>query len=250
MGLFDRFKAGGGKKAEDRARPKGSPAARWADRVEKRAQNYDRQEAIEALSEMGTAEAAEILLRRFTFIIDPSITDQEEKEAAFRGVLKAGNAAIEPVRAFAARAESLAWPMKVLKELVGEAELVEELLRWLSRWDTEYSKFIDPKLQILTALEDHRHPEIVGGVERFLGDVNEAVRFHAVAALLAQDDERVIGPIADLVAGEESTRVKAKVADGLAARGWAIPEDRRDTVRRALPAGYSMDAAGRVIKRP
>jgi len=160
MGLFDRFKS---------ARPekpgvKANAAAKWADRVEKRVQNYDRQEAIEALAQMGTPEAAEVLLKRFTFHMDPSITDQEEKEAAFRGVLKAGKDALEPVRAFAAKAESLAWPMKIVRELVDEEEYVGELLRWLSRWDTEYSKFVDAKVQILTALEDHKGPSIRDGV--------------------------------------------------------------------------------------
>ncbi len=67
-------------------------------------QNYDRQEAIEALAAMGTSDAAEVLLKRFTFHIDPSITDQEEKDSAFRGILRAGDQAVEPVRAFAAKA--------------------------------------------------------------------------------------------------------------------------------------------------
>ncbi len=89
MGLFDLFK-GGTQKAEGKPRPKASPAAKWADRVERRVQNYDRQEAIQALSEMGSAEAVEVLLKRFTFHIDPSITDQEEKDSAFRGILRAG----------------------------------------------------------------------------------------------------------------------------------------------------------------
>src|SRR5271166_601922 len=102
MGLFDRFRGASADK-------KASPAAKWADRVEKRAQNYDRQEAIQALSEMATSDAAEVLLKRFTFHIDPSITDQEEKDSAFRGILRVGKGAIEPVRTFAARAESLAW---------------------------------------------------------------------------------------------------------------------------------------------
>src|SRR5580704_14724181 len=104
MGLFDLFKSG-----DKNPRAKGG-AAKWAERIEKRAQNYDRQEAITALSELGTPEAVEALLKRFTFHMDPSITDQEEKDAAFRGILRAGRGAIEPVRAFAARAESLAWP--------------------------------------------------------------------------------------------------------------------------------------------
>src|SRR5258708_32965734 len=138
MGVWDGLRGGG---SGDK---KASPAAKWADRVEKRAQSYDRQEAITALSEMGTPEAVGALLKRFTFHIDPSITDQEEKDAAFQGVLRAGTSAIEPVRAFAAKAESLAWPMKIARELLEEAEYIDELLRWLQRWDTEYSKFVDP----------------------------------------------------------------------------------------------------------
>ena len=105
MGLFDLFKGGDGKKKKN---GKTNPAGKWAERIEKRAQNYDRQEAIQALGEMATADAVEALLKRFTFHMDPSITDQEEKDNAFRGILRAGKDAIEPVRAFAARAESLA----------------------------------------------------------------------------------------------------------------------------------------------
>ena len=223
MGLFDLFK--GSPKAEGKPRPKASPAAKWADRVERRVQNYDRQEAIQALSEMGTADAVEVLLKRFTFHIDPSITDQEEKDAAFRGILRAGRDAIEPVRAFAARAESLAWPMKIIKALVDEGEYTEELLRWLSKWDTEYAKFVDPKVQILVALEELRDPRIREGVERFLEDVNEPARFHAACTLLAQGDAEAVGALAKLIVEDESVRVRTKIAEGLAARAWPLPED-------------------------
>jgi HEAT repeat protein len=247
MGLFDRFK--GAPKGEAKARSKASPAAKWADRVEKRAQNYDRQEAIQALSDMGTADAVEVLLKRFTFHMDPSITDQEEKDAAFRGILRAGPEAIEPVRAFAAKAESLAWPMKIIKALVGEPEYVEELLGWLSKWDTEYSKFVDPKVQILADLEEHKHPRIREGVERFLEDVNEPARFHAVATLLAQDDPAAVPALARLLVDEESVRVRTKVAEGLASRAWPLGEEARAAVRGVLPAPFALDGGGRVTKR-
>jgi hypothetical protein len=242
MGLFDLFKA-------DKSRGKASPAAKWAERIEKRAQNYDRQEAINALAEMATAEAAEALMKRFTFHIDPSITDQEEKDSAFRGVLKAGQAAVEPVRAFAGKAESLAWPMKVMAELLTAEEYVDEMLRWLSRWDTEYAKFVDPKVQLLAELEEHKSPKIRAEVERFLEDVNEPARFHAVSTLLAQDDEAVVPALARLLSDEESVRVRTRAAEGLAAHGWSIPEEQRDAVRGQLPGGLTLDAAGRVIKR-
>ncbi|MGH7434949.1 MAG: HEAT repeat domain-containing protein, partial [Polyangiaceae bacterium] len=242
MGLFDRLMGGSSDK-------KASPAAKWADRMERRAQNYDRQEAITALSDMGTPEAVELLLKRFTFHMDPSITDQEEKDAAFQGVLRAGTAAIEPIRAFAARAESLAWPMKIARELLEEPEFVEELLRWLARWDTEYSKFVDPKVQILTALEEHKGGAIREGVERFLEDVNEPSRFHAVNAVFAQDDVAALPALLKLLVEEESVRVRTKIVEGLAAQGWEISADQRQGVSRAMPAGYTIDAKGHVAKR-
>ena len=243
MGLFDRFK--GGAKGEK----KSSPAAKWADRIEKRAQNYDRQEAIQALADLGTREAAEILLKRFTFHIDPSITDQEEMDAAFRGILRSGQEAIEPVREHAAKAESLAWPMKIMKELVSGDAYVEELLRWLAPWDTEYAKFVDPKVQILAELEEHRHPQIREQVERFLEDVNEPARFHSVSALLAQDDAAAAPALARLLADEESVRVRNRIAEGLSTRAWSLPEETRAAARNTLPPAYSLDSAGRIIKR-
>jgi hypothetical protein len=247
MGLFDLFK--GTPKAEGKPRPKASPASKWADRVERRAQNYDRQEAIQALSEMGTPDAVEALLKRFTFYMDPSITDQEEKDAAFRGILRAGREAIEPVRAFAARAESLAWPMKIIKGLVDDGEYVEELLRWLSKWDTDYAKFVDPKVQILAALEELHDPRIREGVERFVEDVNEPARFHAASTLIAQGDPEAVGALAKLIVDEESVRVRTKVAEGLASRAWPLPDEMRAAVRGVLPSAYTLDGAGRVTKR-
>ena len=154
MGLFDIFKgkSGGntksGSSGSDDGKKKSSSAAKFAEAAgSKRAQPYDRQEALTELGKMGTADAVEALLRRFTFSTDPSITDQEEKELAFQGILTAGREAIEPCRAYVAKAESISWPMRVMKETLDEDELVEELILWLSKWDTEYAKFIDPKVQ-------------------------------------------------------------------------------------------------------
>ena len=63
MGLFDLFKGNGKKdKGEKAEKPKPNAAARFAERAgDKRAQNFDRQEAIAALAEMGTADAVAAL---------------------------------------------------------------------------------------------------------------------------------------------------------------------------------------------
>jgi hypothetical protein len=246
MGLFDLFKS-----KSDGAPKKAGAAAKWADTAaNKRAQAYDRQEAISELCKLKTPDAVEALLKRFSFTTDPSITDQEEKQAAYDGIVSSGReAVIEPVRAYAAKAESLSTPMRILKELLSENELVEELVVWLKPWDTEYAKFIDPKLQILQTLEDYRHPQIREAVEPFLQDANEPARFHAVGATLAQKDAASIGPLVAALLEEESVRTKAKIADGFIANGWEVPADQRDAVRKILPSQYTVDGSGRFVKR-
>lgn len=93
MGFFDFLKGGSKKDSGDGKTKKSSPAAKWAEAAgSKRAQAYDRQEAINELSKLGSADAccsgapASLHVQHG---IAP-ITDQEEKELAFEGILKAG----------------------------------------------------------------------------------------------------------------------------------------------------------------
>ena len=73
----------------------------------RRAQAVDRWDGIQALVKIGTPEAVEALLPRFNFYVDPSITDQDEKDSAFEGIVRAGESAIAPIVAFMRRAESM-----------------------------------------------------------------------------------------------------------------------------------------------
>lgn len=255
MGLFDFFKGksskdkGGDSDKKEGAKKSGA-AAKWAEAAaSKRAQAPDRQEALQELAKLKTADAAEALLKRFTFSIDPSITDQEEKEYAYEGILAAGKEALEPVRAFAMKAESVQWPYKIVKELLEEEELVDELVKWLSRWDTEYAKFMDPKLQLLDALGDFENPKIRPAVEPFLDDFTEEARYRAVQTILAQKEPESLDKLLERFLDEESVRIKNKILDGIGALGWEVPEDRRDAVRKALPYEYGIDGEGKITKR-
>jgi HEAT repeat protein len=213
LGIFDFFKSSDNKSAKLGEKAKAVPkeVARWADRAaDKRAQTYDRQEAIAALADLGTPEAAAALLKRFNFVIDPTITDQEEKQIAYEGILEVGEAALPAIREYVAKAESVAWPMKLVKAMLDEPGYIGELLAWLSKWDTEYAKFIDPKLQILSALEELADPRIREGVVDFLYDVNETARFHAVGATLKQQDDAAQEKLVDMFCDEESLRIRSR----------------------------------------
>ncbi len=250
MGLFDFL----GKKKQDDGVP--SPAKKVSPKDvprlarlagDKMAQNYDRQEAIEELAKAGTAEAAQGLLRRFSFTMEPSITDQEEKEAAAEGVAAAGEAAIDPIRRYCARAESLTWPLKVLRRIVAEEQMVDELLALLDEFDVEYMRNPEPKIQLISVLEEYPSDDVRLAVEPFLVDVNEPVRFHAAVTVFAMNDERSVPALVRAMAEEESLRVKNRLAAGLTEKQWKVPQDSTDTCRRALPPGFVLD--GEIIRK-
>jgi len=251
MGLFDIFKGKSEKGKPLAGVPAGDKNIARLGKVagDKHAQNYDRIEAIDALARVANGEAALALLKRFTFHIDPSITDQEEKDAALRGVLAAGEAAIEPIRTFCLRAESLTWPLKILKDLVSSERYVDELIRLLERFDVEYTRNVDPKQQIIAELEHYNAPAVRPAVERFLEDASENIRFVAVATIFAQENPESAAPLARTFVTEESVRVKNRLAEGLVARGWAIPADARAGVPEALPASFQLDAQGKIKRR-
>ncbi|HEY1955246.1 MAG TPA: hypothetical protein VGH28_06530 [Polyangiaceae bacterium] len=279
MGIFDFFKKTDNKSEKVRQKPPQlrREVARYAETVgKKRAQNYDRMEAIVELSnlaqpadneaqlqqsEKGRAqleeheatriEAAGALLKRFDFVMDPTITDQEEKQVAFEGIQAVGPKIIEPLRAYAAKAESLSWPIKILKSAFGDDEeaIVSELLAWLAKWDTEYAKFVDPKVQLLVELEEHKDPRILEATKDFLLDVNETSRFHAVGVALAQQDDAAVPLLIDMFIDEESLRTRNRVCEGFVQRGWSVPEDRRADMRKSLPSEYSIDGEGKIRRK-
>ncbi len=248
MGLFDFFK--GKQKAGAGERPKSGDrnVARYADAISKKAQNYDRQEALEQLAKIGSADAAAALLKRYAFVVDPSITDQEEKETAFRGVVSVGTDALPAIREFCKKAESLTWPLRMMREILDDEAYVAEITGLLESFDTEYARNPDPKVQLISSLESVKDPRIAEAVTRFLEDVYEPARFHAVTTLLAQDDPAAAGPMARALAREEANRTINRIAEGLAAKGWSIPEEDRGAVSSKLPRGYSLDPDGRVVR--
>ncbi|MDH3202373.1 MAG: HEAT repeat domain-containing protein [Myxococcales bacterium] len=238
MGLFDVFKGGGGGITKHVARV-----------ANKRAQQHERWESIQVLAADGSEEALRALLTRFTVRVDPSITDGEEKNAAFQGIVQNGDAAIGPVRDFLEAADTLAWPLKILRELQTEEEVTATLIELLSKMDTEYERDPQKKIDVIASLEERNDPRIVGAVTRFLRDMNETARFHAVCAIFAQPEaEEAIEALNEALLAEESVRVRMMILDGFVERDWRITES-KDEVLKKLPTGYSLGKKGEVRKR-
>ncbi len=238
MGLFDVFKGGGGGLKKHVVRV-----------ANKRAQKHERWESIEVLAADGSDEAIRALLTRFTIRVDPSITDGEEKNLAFQGVVQHGDAALGPVREFLESSETLAWPLKILREIQSEEEVSTILLELLSKMDVEYERDPQKKIDVIASFEERKDPRVVEAVTRFLQDMNETVRFHAAGAILAQDEaDAAQEALTEAFLAEESVRVRMRILDGFIERGWKL-EAPQDEANKKLPTGYTRGKKGEVRKK-
>jgi len=220
----------------------------------KRTQNADRWESIQALGKMATTEPASgkaderaaavgALMARFTFYVDPTITDGEEKDETFRWICEAGELAVEPIRTALSTQDSLSWGLRCLEHLLGPERVVDELLAILETMDAEYERDPQRKIQLLGTLEEKRDARIAGAVVPFFGALNEEARFHAMGAALAQANcESVRSELLAVLVDEDSVRVKVRVFTQLAEMGWEVPEG------VSLPDGWFRDKRGLVRK--
>jgi len=246
MGIFDFLSKN---KSDQAPRPSQKEIARLERLLgSKLSQNFDRQEAIQELGRMGTAQAAAALLKRFDWVLDPSITDQEEKESCMRGIVAAGEDALEPIREYCQKAESLTWPLKVLRAIVkDDAQAARELLNVLEKFDTEYVRNAEPKVQLIQALEAYPTDEVRVAVEPFLGDMSEPVRFTSATTLFAINDPQSLPALVAVIESDESRRIQNRIAQGLVDRAWTIPADLSERLKKALPPGFRL-AGDRVLK--
>lgn len=241
MGFFDLFKGGGGS---------GSGAVRkHAARVaNKRSQAPDRWESIQALAQIGTEEAIDALLVRFSYQSEPSITDQEEKNAAYEAVIESGDVAIEPVKRFLRSTDAVAWAIKMLDALLSAEEATTEILGYLETMDLEYERDPEKKLTTLATLEERHDARIVPAVVRFLTDVNETARFHAATTIWAQQNaESVRAELLAALAVEDSVRTRIRLLEGFAARNWDVGEH-VEKLKKLMPQGWALDGKG--VPRP
>lgn len=236
MGLFDFFS----KPTPEAVIQKHAPRI-----ASKRTQNPDRWDSIHAVGKLKSAAAVEALLPRFTFYVDPSITDNEEKDESFRYIVETGDDAVAPVVKFMGKAESLAWPLKILERITSPERVVTELLALLETMGTDYERDPSRKLAVLSTLEERTDPRILPAVLRFVGDANDEARFFAVGAISRAADKGSAREALDkLLVNEESVRTKSRTLEVFAKEGWALGEAAKAAVQKAVPAGITLGPDG------
>jgi hypothetical protein len=242
MGLLDMLGMGGPEAKVRRLQKKAS---------EKFGPKENRQGAIEELGALKTEPAIDALLTRYTFRIDPGITDDDEKARVLALITQAGEVALGPVKRFISSRDEISWPLRALEGLLPEAGVVKFLVEVARKIGGEYSRVPEKKVLLLHALSGHKSPEIAPAVLPFLEDMDDEVQIAAAEVIVKQQDPIGREPLLQyfLKAHEGSNaRVREALAGLLADSGWDV-KGYTPKVEAALPAAYKLDSKGKVTRK-
>lgn len=244
MGVFDLFSKEG---RQHRARERNIRTA-----VDKYKQSPDRLKALQSLRDDGSTEAIYGLLRRFGMMYDKTIEDEQEKEWVFEILVEKGGSIIPALKKYLLAAESVSWPLRLLDRVANKEQELEVLTEVLSRHEPGYERDPTKKIQLLNHLGGFRDDRVPPLLVPYLADMDEGVRYAAVEALVRQAHEELGREplLQQLVsAGEESLRIRLRIAEGFVELGWRV-HGYRETAEKRLPEQFQLDREGHVKKKP
>lgn len=188
-------------------------------------QSAERYAAMEQLLAECSEESLVGLMRRFTMVSTKSIEDEEEKGWAYRELSGLGAKALPAVKRFCLEHDNIAWALRIVEDVADEAQEWEIIDALLEKHPPEYERDPSKKIQLLTHVAEIDDPSVPDILGRYLGDPDEGVRFFCAEQLLdigdeAKSKELLIARLVD--ESEDSLRIRTKILDGLADRGWDV----------------------------
>jgi len=233
----------------------GGGSAAKIDKLRKRTTNkygqaIERTVAMKTLYDMGTPEALEALLMRYTITLDVTITDGDEKRQVYEWLVAAGEKVIGPIERFVAQHDGVYWPLRALKEVAGIERAVTALLAALDRAETLETRVNEQKAQLVSNLRDFPHPKVLERLRGLCKDPNDEVRLMALDGVVTYGPEEAVPLLAArLLDPEETHRVRAVLFEQLVDHAWSLaPWKAEIEALGVIPPHYKLDDRGVVVR--
>jgi hypothetical protein len=214
--------------------------------VDKAQQAEERAVSARWLADHGTPIALLALLSRFEMRLEHQMNDQAEKEDLYGLLIRLGEPVVEPLRAHLKKGRQMGFPLRLMVELQGVDRTVDLVLDLLEHERKKDDFKADKKQQLLVWLAEGRHARAAPVAAAFLHDFDEAVRYSAAEVLMASGDEASRLALEGTLVSpkEESNRLKTRIADVFASKGWPLAQP--EAVAASLPGGFVV-RNGRVV---
>ena len=202
--------------------------------------------AARRLFEMGTPEAIAVLLERFTINVSPSRQDEEEKEEVLRWIVSFGEKAVPPLRDFLKRERQVYWPVRALKGILSQEELIREINQILRyHWENPPAS-TEPQAQLIRAMHGMHSPELEETVRLYLQEKDDDVLLAALDFLFEQSGEESREAVLQCyLDSEDRPRLRAHILDRLAEKRWSV-RGYRPKIEETLPESYTLTREGTV----
>ncbi len=212
MGLFDMFTREG--KLARHARRMADPYT----------QPEDREASLRWLTEDGSDAAILGLLGRFDVAASNQLKDRTEKDQVMEVLVDMGPRVLPALKTWFGKCRIYAFPLRLLERLEGRDAAVAAAIGVLESKLGRSAFEPERRKELITWLAEHKHGAVEAAVVGFLKDMDEEVRYVAAEALVTQGGEvgreALLGVLAN--PKEESTRLKHRLAQVVAQRGWSV----------------------------
>lgn len=219
-------------------------------------QASERNYAIEELRKIEDPQAIRALLARFEETAPNHTADAEEKQYVYSVLVDLGRRGdrdvVGVITDYLKNAEeNINWPMKVLTDLVSYDEMVELITELLASCGIDYQRNTEKKKELMLRAAEFQDRRLAEEIVRFLEDSDETIRFLAVDALMAQDEDEIAEePLRKRLGTEESLRILQKLTEIFVDNpGWTIPDSEREDVEVGLPDGFGVHKKGHIYRK-
>ena len=189
------------------------------------AQADERLASAQWLAENQSDDAIAALLKRFSLTYEQRMKDSDEKQMIYQLLESIGPQVAPATKAWMKRNDQFAIPLGLIAHFEGEEAKVSSLLELLG---LEIDPFKPKKKeQILLHLAKSKDQRIVERVPFCLKDFDEGVRYAAVEALAAQENDDCREPLAEALSNpnEESNRFRCRIAEIFHQRKWSLGQE-------------------------
>lgn len=199
----------------------------------------DREGSAHWLAEEGSPQAIMGLLSRFDLNLSQRVKDSAEKQFVYDLLVQMGEPALRPTRSWLKQCKQVAWPLRLLETLEGEAACLEAVYGMLDKEAARQDFKPEKKKQLLVWLSERVHAGAIEHAAPHLKDFDEDVRYLAAEVLAAQQDDTARAPLLAALENpeEDSNRVRHRLSEVFMQRRWAVDAN---ALEGRLPSEYTV----------
>ena len=186
----------------------------------KLSQQVDRWGALERLKEDGSEEALLGLCKRFGITSSKGVEDEAEKNWVVDTLIGFGPPALPPLIRYMAKAEQLAFTLRVLEKIAPREKVLEVADQLFASEPPGYVRMPERRIDLIRWFSEWKpatDDEVVTRLAPYVLDFDENSRFTAIDGMAGRDPAKIAPPlIAALVRPEEeSGRIKRTIVEVL-----------------------------------